>query len=271
MIRRVSPVLEITFQDFGAATVSVNLAFRSGWSNTGNAVLASEGTNSEYRYSDPSSLSTYRVIADPLVNIGEVKSNLMTFSPAFTPSRKIRCSFDSSKVGPAVSVPPAVAGGAFISVPFNDTFDTEDRFSLPLIFRQSSTIGGISPPATAGGTDTLTLISIVPFNTGDIFSSVRFSLYRTSEYRLARHSANAFGTPASIGGCCEKCETVNIKMRIKESSLVFMFDLGVWVSTYFRMGMVRIKRKGTSPQRRGDPEKFIISLSFSLCVSASLR
>ena len=43
-------------------------------------------------YSEPSSLSMYRVIAEPLVRIGEVKSSLMTFSPATTPSRKMRCS-----------------------------------------------------------------------------------------------------------------------------------------------------------------------------------
>nr|HQU92507.1 M1 family aminopeptidase [Pyrinomonadaceae bacterium] len=38
---------ETTLQSWGRSTLRLNLAFRSGWSNTGNAVLASDGTKSE--------------------------------------------------------------------------------------------------------------------------------------------------------------------------------------------------------------------------------
>src|SRR5687768_2719880 len=136
-------------------------------------------------YSDPSSLSTYRVIADPLGNIGEVKSSVITFSPATTPSRKTRCSLWSTPA--ALSEPPASAGSQLAdketALPFTETFDTVDFSSCPLIRRQSRMINGVEspsfwPPADAGGSDSLTRTSIVPFNTGDIFSSVKFSLYR---------------------------------------------------------------------------------------------
>jgi len=42
-----SSLFEITSHPVGATTSNLNLAFRSGWSNTGNAVLASDGTKSE--------------------------------------------------------------------------------------------------------------------------------------------------------------------------------------------------------------------------------
>jgi hypothetical protein len=65
------------------------------------------------------------------------------------------------------------------------------------------------------------LISIVPFSTGDIFSSVRFSLYRTSEYRAARHLASSCETPGSIGGgACAKAETDNIIARRTDRKLI---------------------------------------------------
>ena len=67
-----------------------------------------------------------RVIADPLVNIGEVKSSLITFSPTTTPSRKMRCSFSSEY---DMSVPPTVAGGEDVIVtgrPLTETFEIVD-------------------------------------------------------------------------------------------------------------------------------------------------
>ncbi|HQU92506.1 MAG TPA: hypothetical protein PLK77_09430 [Pyrinomonadaceae bacterium] len=57
---------------------------------------------------------------------------------------------------------------------------TVDLSSNPLIFRQSSIIGTRSSDTTLADegvrVPTFTRISIVPFSTGDIFSSVRFSL-----------------------------------------------------------------------------------------------
>src|SRR5687768_16952005 len=94
-------------------------------------------------YSDPSSLSIYRVTADPLGRIGEVKSSLMTFSPATTPSLKTRCSFQS--------VPPVVTGGeapTTTGFPLTETLLIADLSSNPLIFRQSKTIGVIGGPAS---------------------------------------------------------------------------------------------------------------------------
>src|SRR3982751_4330097 len=99
-------------------------------------------------YSEPSSLSTYRVIAEPLVNIGEVKSSLIKFSPATTPSRKMRCSLKSE--------PPALAGGQFVdnetAWPFRVTLLIVESFSCPAILRQSRMIGVATPeePAFAG-------------------------------------------------------------------------------------------------------------------------
>ena len=85
----------------------------------------------------------YRVIAEPLVSIGDVKSSMMTFPPGTTPSRKIRCSLDSSYGTRTPS--SAAAGGGDNFTPFNDTFEIVESFSCPAIFRQSRIIGAMSP------------------------------------------------------------------------------------------------------------------------------
>src|SRR4051812_46137380 len=81
-------------------------------------------------------------MAEPLVNIGDVKSSLITFSPATTPSRKIRCSLASS-YGTRTLLSASVASDA--DRPLILTLEMVESASCPAIFRQSRMIGGISP------------------------------------------------------------------------------------------------------------------------------
>ena len=147
-------------------------------------------------YSDPSSLSTYRVIAEPLDSIGEVKSSLITFSPT-TPLRKMRCSFDSSK--------------AFETRPLIETFEIVDFSSWPFIVAvdmMGSMRRGTDHPLTRTGLTLSRRPGLPPSRrvpslvsrrgkkrissslyTGDIFSSVRLILYARRIPRCA-HSAD---------------------------------------------------------------------------------
>jgi len=107
-----------------------------------------------------------------------------------SPCQQCRSRRDDCRAGPA--------DGRF---GVNDRTDDDPAavsFSPPLLF-----------------SSTFSLISIVPFSTGDSFSSVRLSLYRTSEYRSARHFASSCETPGSICGVCEKTATANVRIAMK--------------------------------------------------------